>query len=151
MYRIVATDPAHSDALPVLTALSAVLAAITGSSGEASFALDDVRVDGAVFLLAYDEHGVACACGALRPLHDGVAEIKRMYAAPDSQGLGARVLTELEWQAKKLGYRAVWLETRQVNKRAVNFYLKQGYRVIDNYGRYIGRPEAVCFGKELTC
>ena len=151
MYHIMATDPAAAEAQPVLAALSGRLVEITGSSGQASFDADDVRGERAVFLLAYDAIERPCGCGALRSLSGDIAEIKRMYAAPGTQGLGARLLAVLEQQALAFGYRAIWLETRRINTRAVDFYLKHGYRVIENYGRYLGRAEAVCFAKELAC
>lgn len=49
-----------------------------------------------------------------------------------------------------MGYRALWLETRQMNERAVSFYESRGYKRIPNFGRYIGNPAAVCFEKQLT-
>ena len=44
---------------------------------------------------------------------------------------------------------AIRLETRRVNSRAIAFYERSGYGRIAAYGRYIGRPDAVCFGKRL--
>jgi hypothetical protein len=86
---------------------------------------------------------------ALRPLADGVAELKRMYARPGS-GAGRFVLAALERQALAFGYTEAWLEMRRVNGRAVGFYEKHGYLVIPNYGKYAGKPEAVCLGKHLV-
>jgi len=88
-------------------------------------------------------------CGALRPLGEGVAELKRMYARPGS-GAGSSLLDALERQARAFGYAEVWLETRKVNVRAVAFYEKHGYCTIPNCGKYVGRTEAVCLGKALN-
>lgn len=142
-------DPDHADARGLIAALSQRLAAITGSSGQASFDEDDVRGPGAAFLLARDEQGRAIGCGGLRPLQPGVAEIKRMYAGVAGQGVGSAVLAALEAKAKSLGYGEIRLETRRVNTVAVGFYLRAGYREIPPYGRYVGRPEAVCFAKPI--
>jgi GNAT superfamily N-acetyltransferase len=142
-------DPAHADARTLLDELSDALQAITGDSGRSGFAADDVRGPRSRFVVARDGDGRAVGCGALRPLRDGVAELKRMYARPGGQGTGAAVLAHLEATARALGYRAVWLETRAVNARAVAFYERHGYRRIDNFGRYAGNAAAVCFGKEL--
>lgn len=149
MVLIEDADPDHADARVLIAALSQRLAAITGSGGQASFAADDVRGPGAAFLLARDEQGRAIGCGALRPLQPGVAEIKRMYAAVAGRGVGSALLTALEARAKSLGYDEVRLETRRVNTAAVGFYLHAGYREIPPYGRYVGRPEAVCFAKPI--
>ncbi|MDN5397021.1 MAG: GNAT family N-acetyltransferase, partial [Chryseobacterium sp.] len=62
---------------------------------------------------------------------------------------GLKILSALEITAKQLDYQYIYLETRKNNKNAVSFYLKNGYKIIENYGIYVGREEAVCFGKEL--
>jgi len=140
-------DPADPEARALLDELSAALQAITGDSGRSSFSADDVRGPRSCFVLARDgATGSALGCGALRPLQDDVAELKR----PGSQGVGAALLHHLEAQARALGYQALWLETRAVNARALAFYERQGYRRMANYGRYVGRPEAVCLCKELA-
>ena len=138
--KIDACELASADAQVLVEELSATLAAITGDSGKASFA-----PDGAYFVVARADDGSLLGCGAVRPLADGVGEIKRMYARPGTRGVGAAILAHLGG----CGYRELWLETRKVNARAVNFYLKHGYTVIPNYGQYVGRPEAVCFAKTI--
>jgi ribosomal protein S18 acetylase RimI-like enzyme len=146
---IVETDPADADAVRLMAALSQTLADITGDSGRSSFDPDDVRGPDACFILARDERGRAVGCGAYRFLDDGIAEVKRMYAQPGTSHVGAAMLRYLEASAKAKGYARCWLETRRVNARAVNFYLKHGYQEIANFGKYVGRAEAICFGKEL--
>ncbi|MDN4056749.1 GNAT family N-acetyltransferase [Massilia sp. YIM B02769] len=141
-------DPDAMEARGLIAELDAALAAICGDSGAQSFDANDVRGARSVFLLARDASGNALGCGALRPIDDDVAEVKRMYARPGS-GAGVRLLGELERRALGFGYRAVWLETRKVNGRAVAFYERHGYRVIPNYGKYVGREDAVCLGKVL--
>ena len=149
MFAVTPADPDSPESRELLRELGAALAAITGSDGTASFDAADVRGECACFLLARDADGLAVGCGALRPLADGVAELKRMYARPGS-GAGRFVLAALERQALAFGYTEAWLETRKVNARAVAFYEKHGYRVIPNYGKYVGRAEAVCLGKALN-
>jgi GNAT superfamily N-acetyltransferase len=143
-------DPGASESVLLMEELSTVLEEITGSSGKASFDADDVRGPMACFVVARDDAGVAQGCGALRPLQPGVAEIKRMYARRGSVGVGSTVLAYLEAQASVFGYQAIWLETRLVNRRAVDFYTARGYARMPNYGKYIGNPLAVCFEKPLS-
>ncbi|MBV1775347.1 GNAT family N-acetyltransferase [Burkholderiaceae bacterium DAT-1] len=142
-------DPDDARATPLLARLGETLAQITGSSGNASFSNDDVRVPRAQFVLAIDPVAGPLGCGAFRPLSEDIAEIKRMFVIPGSAGVGAALLAHLESKASAIGYRTIRLETRAINTRAVNFYLRNGYVRIDNYGKYAGRPEAVCFGKSL--
>lgn len=144
-----AADPASDQARQLLESLSATLQRITGSDGKASFDVGDVQVERACFAIAWSAGGVPLGCGAIRPLRPATAELKRMFALPGTQGVGSAVLAFLEQQAQALGYREVWLETRRVNERAVAFYERHGYQAIPNFGRYVGRPEAVCLGKLL--
>lgn len=146
---ISACDPGHPDALTLVEQLSAALAALTGDSGKGSFSADDARVARSLFVVARGEDGELLGCGALRPLHAQVAEVKRMFARPGTRGVGAALLFHLEDAARSVGYREIWLETRRVNTRALSFYHKHGYREIPNYGKYVGRSEAVCLGKNL--
>ena len=149
MLTITAEDPNSPDALQLIEALSDVLAVITGDSGKASFDPEDVRAVNARFVIARDSKQRAVGCGAFRPLHAGVAEIKRMYARPGTFGVGTRILAFLEAEAAALGFEALYLETRLINQRAVNFYEARAYRRIPNYGKYAGNPAAVCFEKRL--
>lgn len=141
--------PDSDEAQALLDALSDTLAAITGDSGRSSFDPADVGGPGARFVIARDASGEAVGCGAYRPLQPGIAELKRMFARTRGGGIGSSLLAELERSAAADGYRELWLETRRVNLTAVAFYRAHGYREIPNYGRYIGRPEAICFGKTL--
>ncbi len=149
MLHIQAEDPGSPDAQLLMDELSTVLAHITGDSGRASFDPDDVRAAKATFVIARNNTGQAVGCGAFRPLGEGVAEIKRMYSRPGHQGVGSAILAHLEAQARTLGYQALWLETRKVNERAVNFYRTRGFQTIDNYGKYLGNTQAICFAKQL--
>ena len=149
MIACAAADPDCAEARALIAELDAALGAICGDSGAQSFDANDVRGPRAVFLLARDVAGQAVGCSALRPIDAEVAEVKRMYARAGS-GAGIYLLGELERRALAFGYRALWLETRRVNARAMAFYERHGYRVIPNYGRYAGREETVCLGKVLA-
>jgi len=150
MITISIEDPGSLDAHALIEELSATLARITGDSGKASFDPDDVRATKARFVVARNVDGDAVGCGAFRPLHDDVAEVKRMYSRPGTIGVGSVVLAFLESEARDLGYRALRLETRLVNARAINFYERRGYRRISNFGKYVGNAKAICFEKLLA-
>lgn len=149
MIHVANADPFSPDSHFLIEKLSATLAVITGSSGKNSFNLDDVQADRALWVLARDGLGIAVGCGAIRPLSAETAELKRMFALRPGEGIGAAVVSHLEQAARDLGYLEMKLETRRVNHHAVAFYEKQGYVQTENYGVYVGRPEAVCFVKRL--
>lgn len=137
------------DAVALMDALTRTLVGITGEGGAGTFDVAEVCGPGGAFVVARSADGEPLGCGAIRPLSNGVAEVKRMYARPGTRGVGSAVLAFLEARARSLGHHALWLETRGVNTAAVAFYTRQGYRLIDNYGRYAGRAECVCLGKNL--
>ena len=136
------------EARTLIDELSDELQTITGNSGRASFYDKDINNPRSLFVVAMEED-VAVGCGAFRELSVDTAEVKRMFSRKKSFGVGGRILTYLEEQAKELGFRRFVLETRKCNEIAVSFYQHHGYRVIKNYGKYVEMPEAVCFEKIL--
>lgn len=146
--KIENSAPNEADVLPLLELLSENLEQRFGSSGKDSFVdwdFDDPRY---VFLKAVFA-GETVGCGAIRPISDKIGEIKRMFAKHPQRGIGELVLRTLEDHAAKLGYEQIWLETRAANVQACEFYRKMGYSKIENFGKYVGRHEAICFGKTL--
>ncbi|MFP2504835.1 GNAT family N-acetyltransferase [Buttiauxella gaviniae] len=149
MITVEKSDPLSPDSYSLIEKLSAELAAITGDSGKSNFAIDSMDGDRSLWVLARNKNGDAIACGAIRPLTENIAELKRMFSDRSIPGVGKALLNFLEKSAKNMGYAELWLETREVNYKAVNFYKNNGYVSIENYGPYIGREEAVCFSKVL--
>ena len=94
--------------------------------------------DVAVVLVARDAGGEAVGCGALRPLEDGVAEIKRMYVVPAARGRGLSklVLAGLEAAARDRGCTTLRLETGPRQPEAIALYEGAGYRPIAAFGPY---------------
>jgi len=148
LLRIIESEPDAAMAKPLIEGLSETLESITGADGRDSFA-DWTPDPKAVFVIALLD-GEPAGCGALRPIDNETAEIKRMYARYPGGGIGRSILQYLEAFAKKAGYRRIILETRVVNERACGFYLNGGYERIENYGHYIGRHECACFEKSLS-
>jgi GNAT superfamily N-acetyltransferase len=146
--EIIDADPTLPDAVGLLVSLSRELQQITGCDGTANFKAADVSHARSAFVLARSERE-AVGCGCIRPLTEDVCELKRMYSKYRDRGIGRRLLFALEERARRLGYTSIWLETRKVNQRAVDFYTRWGYRVRDNFGPYVGRDEAVCFEKQI--
>src|SRR3954452_15051287 len=100
------------------------------------------------FLVVYED-GEPIACGGLRALPDGAAEVKRMYVVPDARGRGvaAQLLARLEDEARRLGYRRVRLATAAKLTEAQALYRGAGYTEIPDYN---GNPAAAhWFEKQL--
>jgi GNAT superfamily N-acetyltransferase len=95
--------------------------------------------------------GVPAGCGGFRRFADGVAEIKRMYVAPEARrrGVGQAVLADLEARARALGYGSIRLETGTNQPEAMALYEAAGYRAMVPYGHYRESPMSRCFEKDL--
>lgn len=83
---------------------------------------------GAFVLLRYG--GLTVAGGAIRRYDDETAEVKRMWTSHlhRRQGLGRRVLEELETAALDLGYRRLYLTTGPRQPEAAALYLTAGFQ-----------------------
>lgn len=97
------------------------------------------------------ENENAVGCGAIKPLDENTMEVKRMYVIPETRGKGiaSKILLELENWAKDLNYTRCILETGYKQPEAIALYKRSGYRLIPNYGQYIGIDNSVCFEKQL--
>ncbi|QIE60836.1 GNAT family N-acetyltransferase [Rasiella rasia] len=101
-------------------------------------------------LVGYHEE-IPVAIGAIKELTPTCVEVKRMFTVPEyrGQGIGSRLLTELELWAKELDYEKSALETGKRQPDAIALYEKNGYARIQNYGQYKGQENSVCFEKLL--
>lgn len=86
------------------------------------------------FVVARSDGAVA-ACGGVQRHDDVTAEIKRMWVHPDwrGEGLGRRMLTQLETHVAALGYAHVVLDTNDTLTEAISMYERAGYRSIERY------------------
>lgn len=82
---------------------------------------------GAFVVMSVD--GEPVACGAVKVIAPGVGSLKRMWVADAMRGLGVgrRVLTALEAQARELGLRTLRLETNRALPEAIALYRSAGY------------------------
>jgi GNAT superfamily N-acetyltransferase len=136
----------------LISALNAELDARYPEEGANHFRLDPEEVaDGrGAFLVAY-LGGTPVGCGAVRRIDPAVAEIKRMYVAPEARGrgVGRQVLLVLEAEARRLGATRLVLETGPRQPEALALYSRAGFAEIPNFGEYIGCEFSVCMAKQL--
>ena len=92
---------------------------------------EQLRPPSGLFALA-TLHGAPVGCGALKFHGRRPAELKRMWVAPSTRGLGLgrRLLAELEGLARDQGARTVRLETNRNLKEAIALYRAAGYREV---------------------
>jgi putative acetyltransferase len=101
-------------------------------------------------IVAY-ENNETVGCGAIRHYSDDTMEVKRMFVPLNKRGHGiaSLILRELEYWCKELNYKKCILETGKNQPEAIRLYKKNDYKVIPNFGKYIGVSNSVCFEKEL--
>jgi GNAT superfamily N-acetyltransferase len=114
---------------------------------------EDVRRPRGAFVVARLD-GPAVGCGALRPLPGGdpsIAEVKRMYTAPEARGRGVAraLLRRLAAVAAELGYAQVVLETGTRQPEAMALYAAEGWVPLAPYGQYCGEHLSRCFVLDL--
>ncbi|MFF2653036.1 GNAT family N-acetyltransferase [Streptomyces sp. NPDC058045] len=127
-----ALDPDHPDAAYCLRAYAAELQQVFDSGFDpARSKLPDpgeLRPPRGQFLVAR-LHGEPVGCGGLKLPADAPAEIKRLWVAPGTRGLGLarRLLTELELRAAEHGSGLVRLDTNKALEAATRLYRSSGY------------------------
>lgn len=125
-------DPAHADAQRCLTAYFAELERRSHAKLDpatlASAKPHEMRPPHGVMLVAY-LRGEAIGCGAVKLHGEEAAEIKRMWVAGQSRGLGLgrRLLTELETTARDAGAKLGHIETNHTLTEAIGLYLSSGW------------------------
>jgi GNAT superfamily N-acetyltransferase len=99
---------------------------------------------GEVFL-ARDLDGVPIGCAAMRPLDDGVGEMKRLFLRPEARGLGlGRALTQaVIEQARTVGYGELKLDTLASMDAALALYEQMGFERTAAY--YAPTPAGTIF------
>ena len=85
-------------------------------------------------IVAPASHELA-ACIALKPIAEGVCEMKRMYVRPAfrGQGIARQLVAELLTFAQKAGYHSIKLDTLSTMTSAIGLYRSFGFTECEPY------------------
>ncbi|WP_221392620.1 GNAT family N-acetyltransferase [Dyadobacter sp. NIV53] len=149
MIKLVRTDSDDPDFISLVKLLDADLARTDGT--EHAFYAQFNKIDKIKHAVVVYDNDKPIGCGAMKEFDLIAMEVKRMYTLPESRGKGIAtlILSGLESWAAELSYQNCVLETGKRQPDAIALYLKNGYRIVSNYGQYIGIENSVCFEKEL--
>ena len=150
MVKLVRTNSENTDFIFLVKQLDAYLKITDGD--EHNFynqfnTLDTIKHA----VIAYEENK-PISCGALRAFNQNSVEAKRMFTLPEFRGKGIAtlLLKELENWAAELNFSSCIIETGIRQQEAIQFYTKNSYKTIPNFGQYIGMKNSLCFKKIIN-
>ncbi|WP_299112950.1 GNAT family N-acetyltransferase [uncultured Winogradskyella sp.] len=149
MTKLVRTDSKNSDFIVLVKQLDAYLKITDGDEHDFYNQFNTIKNLKYVVLAYLDKEPIGC--GAFKIFDNSKVEIKRMFtsAKEREKGIATQILNELETWAYELGYTSTVLETGIRQAEAVEFYKKNNYQIISNYGQYVGVENSLCFEKSL--
>lgn len=149
MIKILKTNSEHQHFKDLVVLLDAYLKKIDGDEHE--FYNQYNTIDTLKHTVVAYLNDKPVGCGAFKEFNKDSVEIKRMYTLPEarSQGVASNILNALEIWANQEGYTNCVLETGLRQIEAVNFYKKNNYTIIPNYGQYKNMTNSVCFKKMI--
>lgn len=147
MLKIIRTNSENQDFINLVKQLDAYLKITDGDEHDFYNQFNNIDVLKHAIVIYINE--LAVGCGAIKKFDNSSMEVKRMFVTENSRNIGIaqNILKELEVWTKELGYKKCVLETGKRQIEAVKFYHKCKYKIIPNYGQYIGMDNSVCFEK----
>lgn len=150
MTALIRTDSGNADFVKLVHQLNEYLKMMDGE--EHAFYSQYNGIESLKNVIVAYVNSEPVGCGAFKKFDDNRVEIKRMYTSSEHRGIGvaSKILKELESWSQEMSYSTSILETGKRQIEAVQFYKKNNYKIITNYGQYLGKDNSLCFEKELV-
>jgi GNAT superfamily N-acetyltransferase len=116
---------------------------------QSNYSSQNIVKDLKTIIIYKNENPIACGC--LKLINYGLAEVKRVFVSLENRGKGISkiVVKEIEKLAEENNVKELVLQTGVKQKAAINLYKVMGYKLIENYGPYIGDGNSICMKKVL--
>ena len=149
-FTIAVETPLQDEVRTLVAELNAVLLELTPPEHCHHLTVEQMADEDTTVFIAR-EGGVAVACGALKRHGDGIGEVKRMYTRPalQGQGIGGRILAQIEDLARAEGLGHLGLETGQGVFAAWHVYERAGFHRCGPVLTYPDIPTSVFYEKSL--
>ncbi|AUP81056.1 GNAT family N-acetyltransferase [Flavivirga eckloniae] len=149
MMKLVRTDSNNNDFIHLVNLLNDYLKIVDGDDHDFYHQYNNIDVLKHIVVAYIDNKPVGC--GAFKKFTEKETEVKRMFTLPETRGKGVatKILKELENWSRELNFEACILETGKRQVEAVQFYKKNDYTVIPNYGQYKDVTNSICFKKVI--
>ena len=101
-------------------------------------------------IIAYDGD-IPVGSASFKRYDEEIAEVKRVFVKEEYRGRGIskNIMKLLEQYTKNKGFSYLILESGVKLEKAHGLYKSMGYKIIPNYGQYIGMTESICMKKKL--
>jgi putative acetyltransferase len=148
--RIDRESPRQPDIVRLVEELDTYLGALYPAESNHLLDIESLAQPEVRFLVARGD-GAALGCIALRVDPAGWGEVKRLYVSPRARGLGLgrRLLSALEAQARRERVPLLRLETGIHQPEALGLFRAAGFREIPAFGAYAADPLSVFMEKAL--
>ena len=147
---IAVESPLQDEIRALVAALNDYLLSLTPPEGCYHLTVEQMAEPGTTVFVAR-QSGAAVGCGALRRHPGGIGEVKRMYTIPalQGQGVGRRIVGEIEVLARKEGFGRLVLETGDRHPAAWRVYERAGFTRCGPVLDYPPSGWSVFYEKEL--
>lgn len=151
MTKVVKVSPYSPDVKKLIAELDEDSNCLYPDATGGTDALEELSKDNVIFLAAFENCKVI-ACGAIKFLPEGYAELKSMYVCPHQRrrGLAKHLLDLLEAKTKKQGVSIIRLETGHQRLAARGLYRAMGFKESRAFGHYSKNSKSIFMEKKLN-
>ena len=143
-------SPLQDDVRTLIAELNTVLLELSPPEACYHLTVEQMAEPTVTVWIARDGDAVI-GCGALKRHSDEIGEVKRMFTRPEwqGQGIGRRILGEIETIAEREGLETLVLETGDQHPAAWALYEKAGFARCGPVLDYPDSPYSVFYQKQL--